>query len=125
MDNPITFFGWFAFAILAFIVLSTILGSFFTVNTAQVAVITRFGRFLRVANPGLNWKYKLSNPAEQIQAYVEQVILGHVPGMTLDEVFASQSGIAAAVKQELDAIWPGSAMKSSMSWSPTSFPTPR
>ena len=154
MDNPITFFGWFAFAIVAFMVLSTILGSFFTVNTAQVAVITRFGRFLRVANPGLNWKwpfidtvagrislrvnqitltmetktkdnvfvtipisvqnrvrpekafdafYKLSNPAEQIQAYVEQVILGHVPGMTLDEVFASQSGIAAAVKQELDA----------------------
>jgi regulator of protease activity HflC (stomatin/prohibitin superfamily) len=45
----------------------------------------------------------LSNPAEQIQSYVEQVILGHVPGMTLDEVFASQSGIAAAVKQELDA----------------------
>ena len=47
--------------------------------------------------------YKLSNPAQQIQAYVEQVILGHVPGMTLDEVFASQSSIAAAVKQELDA----------------------
>jgi regulator of protease activity HflC (stomatin/prohibitin superfamily) len=136
------------------IVLFTVLGSFFTVNTAQVAVITRFGRFLRVANPGLNWKvpfidtvagmislrvnqinltmetktkdnvfvtipisvqnrvrpekvydafYKLSNPVEQIQSYVEQVILGHVPGMTLDEVFASQSGIAAAVKQELDA----------------------
>jgi regulator of protease activity HflC (stomatin/prohibitin superfamily) len=47
--------------------------------------------------------YKLSNPMEQIQSYVEQVILGHVPGMTLDEVFASQSGIATAVKQELDA----------------------
>ena len=47
--------------------------------------------------------YKLSDPMQQIQAYVEQVILGHVPGMTLDEVFASQSGIAAAVKQELDA----------------------
>ena len=45
----------------------------------------------------------MSNPAAQIQSYVEQVILGHVPGMTLDEVFASQSGIAAAVKQELDA----------------------
>jgi len=29
--------------------------------------------------------------------------LGHVPGMTLDEVFASQSSIAAAVKKELDA----------------------
>ncbi|MGA6965087.1 MAG: SPFH domain-containing protein, partial [Xanthobacteraceae bacterium] len=146
--------AWGVFALLAFVVLFAILGSFFTVNTAQVAVITRFGKFLRVADPGLNWKwplidsvtgrvslrvnqitltmetktkdnvfvtipisvqnrvhpekvfdayYKLSNPAQQIQSYVEQVILGHVPGMTLDEVFASQSGIAAAVKQELDA----------------------
>ncbi len=141
-------------AILAIIVLSLILGSFFTVNTAEMAVVTRFGKFLRVAEPGLNWKmpyfdsvtgkvslrvnqitltmetktkdnvfvtipisvqnrvrpekvydafYKLSNPSQQIQSYVEQVILGHVPGMTLDEVFASQSSIAAAVKQELDA----------------------
>ncbi len=47
--------------------------------------------------------YSLSDPAAQIQAYVEQVVLGHVPGMTLDEVFASQSSIAAAVKQELDS----------------------
>ena len=47
--------------------------------------------------------YKLSDPEAQIKSYVEQVILGHVPGMTLDEVFASQSSIAAAVKQELDA----------------------
>jgi regulator of protease activity HflC (stomatin/prohibitin superfamily) len=146
--------GWGVFVVLVFLMLVAILGSFFTVNTAQVAVITRFGKFLRVADPGLNWKwpfidsvagtislrvnqitltmetktkdnvfvtipisvqnrvrpekafdayYKLSNPEQQIQAYVEQVILGHVPGMTLDEVFASQSGIAAAVKQELDA----------------------
>jgi len=135
-------------------ILATFLGCFFTVNTAQVAIVTRFGKFLYVAEPGLNWKwpfidaiigkmslrvnqitltmetktkdnvfvtipisvqnrvrpekvydayYKLSNPAEQIQSYVEQVILGHVPGMTLDEVFASQSSIASAVKQELDA----------------------
>ena len=106
-------------------------------------MLTRFGKFLRVAEAGLNWKapyldtvagivslrvnqitltmetktkdnvfvtipisvqnrvrpekvydafYKLSDPMQQIQAYVEQVILGHVPGMTLDEVFASQSG---------------------------------
>ena len=46
----------FLFIFLGFFVLSTILGSFFTVNTAQVAVITRFGKFLRVAEPGLNWK---------------------------------------------------------------------
>ena len=141
-------------AFLGIILLFLILGSFFTVNTAEVAIITRFGKFLRVAEPGLNWKkpfleavegrvslrvnqitltmetktkdnvfvtipisvqnrvrpervfdayYKLSNPTYQIQSYVEQVILGHVPGMTLDEVFASQSSIAQAVKQELDA----------------------
>jgi regulator of protease activity HflC (stomatin/prohibitin superfamily) len=128
--------------------------SFFTVRTAEVAVITRFGRFLRVAEPGLNLKrpfvdkvagrvslrvdqitltmetktkdnvfvtipisvqqrvrpekvydafYKLTDPTAQIKSYVEQVILGHVPGMMLDEVFATQSSIAAAVKQELDA----------------------
>src|SRR5246500_320549 len=146
--------GTAVIAILAFLALSTALGSFFTVNTAQVAVITRFGKFLRVADAGLNWKwpfidsvaarvslrvnqitltmetktkdnvfvtipisvqnrvrpervfdafYKLSDPVAQIKSYVEQVILGHVPGMTLDEVFASQSSIAAAVKQELDS----------------------
>ena len=42
--------------VLAMIALSTVLGSFFTVSTAQVAVLTRFGKFLRVAEPGLNWK---------------------------------------------------------------------
>ncbi|MGA2945267.1 MAG: SPFH domain-containing protein [Xanthobacteraceae bacterium] len=147
-------FGLIIFGLLIIIILIVVFGSFFTVSTAQVAVITRFGKFRRVAEPGLNWKwpiidtvagrvslrvnqinltmetktkdnvfvtipisvqnrvrpekaydafYKLSNPIEQIQSYVEQVILGHVPGMTLDEVFASQSGIATAVKQELDA----------------------
>lgn len=144
---------WLLVLAAVFFVIAVVTGSFFTVNTAQVAVITRFGRFLSVASPGLNWKwpfiddvagkvslrvnqitltmetktkdnvfvtipisvqnrvrpekvydafYKLSNPGEQIQSYVEQVILGHVPGMTLDEVFASQSSIAAAVKKELD-----------------------
>ncbi|HEX7727523.1 MAG TPA: SPFH domain-containing protein [Terracidiphilus sp.] len=141
-------------AILGIFALTLILGSFFTVNTSQVAIITRFGKFLRVAEAGLNWKtpyidtvsglvslrvnqitltmetktkdnvfvtipisvqnrvrpekvfdafYKLSDPVAQIKSYVEQVILGHVPGMALDEVFASQSSIAAAVKKELDA----------------------
>ena len=142
------------FVVIAFFVLYIIFGSFFTVETAEVAVVTRFGKFERIAEAGLNWKipffdhvdgrislrvnqitltmetktkdnvfvtipisvqnrvrpektydayYKLSDPTAQIKSYVEQVILGHVPGMTLDEVFASQSSIAAAVKQELDA----------------------
>ena len=45
------------FLFLAFVVLYLILASFFTVSTAEVAVITsRFGKFLRVAELGLNWK---------------------------------------------------------------------
>jgi len=147
-------FYWILLGIALLIGLSLILSSFFTVRTAESAVVTRFGKFLRVAEPGLNWKtpffdsvagtvslrvnqitltmetktkdnvfvtipisvqtrvrpekiydayYKLSDPVAQIKSYVEQVILGHVPGMTLDDVFATQSSIAAAVKQELDA----------------------
>ena len=154
MDSTYLIFLGAAALIVLIFVLSIVFGSFFTVNTAEVAVVTRFGKFLRVADPGLNWKvpffdtisgtvslrvnqisltmetktkdnvfvtipisvqnrvrpekvydafYKLSDPTAQIKSYVEQVILGHVPGMTLDEVFASQSSIAAAVKQELDA----------------------
>jgi regulator of protease activity HflC (stomatin/prohibitin superfamily) len=149
MDILLSSFG----LVVAFIVLATVIGSFFTVQTAQVAVITRFNRYLRVAQAGLNWKvpfidkvdgrmslrvnqmsltmetktkdnvfvtipisvqtrvrpekafeayYALSDPEAQIQAYVEQVVLGHVPGMMLDDVFASQSSIASAVKHELD-----------------------
>jgi regulator of protease activity HflC (stomatin/prohibitin superfamily) len=154
MDSTYLIFLGAAALIVLIFVLSIVFGSFFTVNTAEVAVVTRFGKFLRVADPGLNWKvpffdtisgtvslrvnqisltmetktkdnvfvtipisvqnrvrpekvydafYKLSDPTAQIKSYVEQVILGHVPGMTLDEVFASQSSIAAAVKLELDA----------------------
>ena len=146
-------FGSLGFFILI-VLLGLALSSFFTVQTAETAIITRLGKFQRTAAPGLGWKiplidkvegrvslrvdqivltmetktrdnvfvtipisvqtrvraekvfeafYSLSDPAAQIQAYVEQVVLGHVPGMTLDEVFASQSSIAAAVKQELDS----------------------
>lgn len=139
-----------ALIVLAFVL---VLFAFFTVRTAEVAVVERFGKFSRTAQPGLNLKipliervagrvtlrvsqinlvmetktadnvfvtipisvqnrirpdkvfdafYRLANPAEQIKSYVEQVILGHVPSMTLDQVFASQSSIALAVKKELD-----------------------
>src|SRR5579864_8293467 len=36
--------------------LSIVFGSFFTVETAQVAIVQRLGKFARVAGPGLNWK---------------------------------------------------------------------
>ncbi len=138
----------------ALLVLTTLLGSFFTIQTQQAAVIQRFGKFLRIANAGLNFKapwidsivamvdlriqqfsaiietktkdnvfvkipvnvqyfiipdgvenafYKLSNPKAQIESYVYNVILGHVPGMILDDVFLKQSEIAVDVKMQLEA----------------------
>ena len=47
--------------------------------------------------------YKLSDPVKQIESFVYNVILGHVPKLTLDETFDQQSQIAIDVKNNLDA----------------------
>ena len=46
--------------------------------------------------------YKLSDPIKQIESFVYNVILGHVPKMTLDETFDQQAQIAIDVKNNLD-----------------------
>ena len=51
--------------------------------------------------------YKLSQPQKQIESFVFNSILGHVPKLTLDETFEQQSGISVAVKTELDTIMSG------------------
>jgi regulator of protease activity HflC (stomatin/prohibitin superfamily) len=51
--------------------------------------------------------YRLSAPQKQIESFVFNSILGHVPKLTLDETFEQQSGISVAVKVELDAIMSG------------------
>jgi regulator of protease activity HflC (stomatin/prohibitin superfamily) len=140
--------------IIGLLILFTVLGSFFTIQTQQAAVIQRFGKFERVATAGLNFKYpwidsivalvdlriqqfsaiietktkdnvfvkipvnvqyfiipesvenafyKLSNPKAQIESYVYNVILGHVPSMNLDDVFLQQAEIAVDVKTQLEA----------------------
>src|SRR6202049_5216372 len=67
---------WFPLAVVGIIVLGAILGSFFTVNTAQVAVITRFGKFLRVAEAGLNWKRPfVDSVAGMVSLRVNQITL--------------------------------------------------
>jgi len=139
--------------IVAFIVLATLLGSFFTINTAERGVVERFNKFSRIAGPGLSMKvpfaetvqkvdmrvqelpfkietktkdnvfvvipvsvqyqvladrvsdayYKLTDPEKQIESYVYNVILGHVPKLALDEAYLEKDQIAKAVKDELDA----------------------
>ena len=51
--------------------------------------------------------YRLSAPQKQIESFVFNSILGHVPKLTLDETFEQQSGISVAVKVELDSIMSG------------------
>lgn len=147
--------GWASLTMIAvgFLLVLTALSGFFTVETAQAAVVQRFGRYARVATAGLNFKtpwidrvagrlslrveqldlkmetktkdnvfvtipisvqyqivaekvyeafYRLTDPRNQIKAYVEQVILGYVPKHDLDAVYESQNEIASAVQQELE-----------------------
>src|SRR4051794_23843555 len=75
--------------IIALILLTMILGSFFTVSTAQVAVVTRFGKFLRVAEPGLNWKTPyIDKVAGTVSLRVNQISLT-METKTKDNVFVT------------------------------------
>jgi regulator of protease activity HflC (stomatin/prohibitin superfamily) len=153
MDNPATFMFLFLAIVFAFICLALLLGSFFTINTAERGVVERFNKFSRIAGPGLSMKvpfvesvqkvdmrvqelpfkietktkdnvfvvipvsvqyqvladkvsdayYKLTDPQKQIESYVYNVILGHVPKLALDEAYLEKDQIAKAVKDELDA----------------------
>src|SRR5580692_1706157 len=51
--------------------------------------------------------YKLSQPQKQIESFVFNSILGHVPKLSLDETFEQQSGISVNVKTELDSTMSG------------------
>ncbi len=153
MDNPATMMILVLVIVVAFVVLGSLLGSFFTINTAERGVVERFNKFSRIAGPGLSLKmpfietvqrvdmrvqelpfkietktkdnvfvvipvsvqyqvladkvsdayYKLTDPQKQIESYVYNVILGHVPKLNLDEAYLEKDQIAMAVKTELDA----------------------
>ena len=143
-----------ALIVIGIFVLITIVKTMYTVRTYTAGVVERFGKFNRIAQPGLHvlmpWcetvrfidlqirqadvnvetkskdnvfvtipvsvqyqvlpekvfeaYYKLSSPQKQIESYVFNSILGHVPTLTLDEAFEQQAQISAAVKRELDVV---------------------
>ena len=145
--------GLIAAGVFIFLALLIAVSSSFTIETAEVGVVQRLGKFRRIAGPGLNSKvpfidvvtarlslkiqqltvqvetktkdnvfvqipvsiqyqiipekvydafYRLSEPTRQIESFVYNAILGHVPGMNLDEVFSSQAQIALDVQTNLD-----------------------
>jgi regulator of protease activity HflC (stomatin/prohibitin superfamily) len=74
-------------AIVCFFVLSVFLGSFFTVQTAQVAIVQRLGKFARIAGPGLNWKTPYLETVVQRMSMKVQQFEVQVETKTQDNVF--------------------------------------
>jgi regulator of protease activity HflC (stomatin/prohibitin superfamily) len=77
------FFG----GLLALFALFAVLGSFFTVETAQVAIVQRLGKFARVAGPGLNWKTPMIEAVVKRMSLKVQQFDVQVETKTQDNVF--------------------------------------
>ena len=153
-SSPVFVFVLIVAAIIGIFILVTILKTMYTVRTYTAGVVERFGKFNRIAHPGLQFLlpwcetvryvdlqvrqavvnvetktkdnvfvtipvsvqyqvveakvfdayYKLSNPQSQIESYVFNSILGHVPTLTLDEAFEQMQQISGAVKRDLDEV---------------------
>jgi regulator of protease activity HflC (stomatin/prohibitin superfamily) len=155
MDNSAFFtFLIVVAAIVGLFLLITVVKTMYTVRTYTAGIVERFGKYNRIARPGLQFLlpwcetvrfidlqvrqaavnvetktkdnvfvtipvsvqfqvveekvfdayYKLSNPQAQIESYVFNSILGHVPTLTLDEAFEQMQQISVAVKKDLDDV---------------------
>jgi regulator of protease activity HflC (stomatin/prohibitin superfamily) len=90
-------------AIVAVFILSIVFGSFFTVQTSQVAIVQRLGKFARVAGPGLNWKTPwLETVIHRISMKVQQFDV-QVETKTQDNVFV-QIPVSIQYKVMPDAV---------------------
>src|SRR6202521_2234313 len=74
-------------SLVVIVALSVIFGSFFAVETAQVAIVQRLGKFARVAGPGLNWKTPLIEAVVQRMSMKVQQFDVKVETKTQDNVF--------------------------------------
>jgi regulator of protease activity HflC (stomatin/prohibitin superfamily) len=73
--------------VVAFFLLTIVIGSFFTVQQQSRAIIERFGKFIRTANPGLNFKIPyIERVVERVSLRVQQLMV-EVETKTLDNVF--------------------------------------
>src|SRR6202790_3001861 len=89
--------------LLALFALFAILGSFFTVQTAQVAIVQRLGKFARVAGPGLNWKTPLIETVIHRMSMKVQQFDVQVETKTQDNVFV-QIPVSIQYKVMPDAV---------------------
>jgi regulator of protease activity HflC (stomatin/prohibitin superfamily) len=86
MDPVSAVLLFLGFAVVIF-VLAVVFGSFFTVQTSQVAIVQRLGKFARVAGPGLNWKTPLIETVITRMSMKVQQFDVQVETKTQDNVF--------------------------------------
>lgn len=85
--EPLTTFLVFLLVIFAILGLFAALSAAFTVETAQVAIVQRLGKFARVAGPGLNFKTPfIENVVRRMSLKVQQFDV-QVETKTQDNVF--------------------------------------
>ncbi len=102
MDVLTTLFLLLGFALLI-AGLVAVFGSFFTVETSQVAIVQRLGKFARVAGPGLNWKTPLLEVVVQRLSMKVQQFDVQVETKTQDNVFV-QIPVSIQYKVMPDAV---------------------
>jgi regulator of protease activity HflC (stomatin/prohibitin superfamily) len=85
--DPAGVFLLIVFAVVLLFVLGVVFGSFFTVETAQVAIVQRLGKFARVAGAGLNWKTPYLEVVVQRMSLRVQQFDVQVETKTQDNVF--------------------------------------
>jgi len=86
MDPVSSVLLFLGFAVFIF-VLVVVFSSFFTVQTSQVAIVQRLGKFARVAGPGLNWKTPLIETVITRMSMKVQQFDVQVETKTQDNVF--------------------------------------
>ncbi len=87
MSGPEHFFAIVAWAVFGLFVLILLSSTFFTVEQQSRAIVERFGRYVRTAQPGLNVKMPFTESvAQRVSLRVQQLPV-EVETKTLDNVF--------------------------------------
>jgi regulator of protease activity HflC (stomatin/prohibitin superfamily) len=73
VDNPTSYLILILVLLFAFICLGALLGSFFTINTAERGVVERFNKFSRIAGPGLSIKLPYAETVHRVDMRVQEL----------------------------------------------------
>lgn len=91
---------WIILVIVAVILIIVLASSLFTIEQQRVGVIERFGKFLRLAGPGLHIRIPIvDRVAARVSLQVEQLVL-NIETKTKDNVFVT---VEVAIQYKVDS----------------------